>query len=62
MPGAMMEPGETCRFTCSVCNKEVDITLEPKAKGAPAAEVAKLEGDTCVFCPFCGEEDSLEKD
>lgn len=57
----MLKAGETQRFQCNECNREFEVTLEPKAKDA---EPSKRPTDTAVVgtCPFdnCGSADIEE--
>lgn len=54
-----MKAGSTERFDCESCNREFEVTLEPKASGTSEAakQAAKDLGEAEVAaCPFCGEE------
>lgn len=49
MPAA--RDGETIRVMCDDCNKEFEVTLEPKMKGRPLTD--DDEQHEIVACPFC---------
>jgi hypothetical protein len=46
-----MKAGETVRFDCDDCSAEIEVCLEPKAKGMKNPPKAE---ETVKHCPFCG--------
>lgn len=56
----MPKPGEKVRADCHSCDTEFEVTLEPKAAVAGAANIPTQR---VQFCPFCGaNEGSLDAD
>lgn len=45
--------GGTARFTCNGCNREFELTYEPKAKVKPSL-TRGIEPADVTFCPYCG--------
>jgi len=46
-----MGPGETKRYDCDDCQREFEVTLEPKAK--ELKDKKGLEAAKVTCCPFC---------
>jgi transposase-like protein len=53
-----IEPGETIRYCCSKCDREYEITFEPKA--ADMQTKPDMDSAAPSQCPFCGSFDFYE--
>ena len=51
-----LEPSETILTQCLECDREFELTFEPKAKDMTFRERRGIDPVLLRYCPFCGSE------